>query len=147
MARTRKSNSQRGPSPNAAGKEPTTDAATVAHVSGGTVAVLRAVPATAPPNPEVRERAARRRFTAEYKLRILREADAGTSPGRARRAAAPGRVVLVPSDNVAAPAGRGRLERAGAEETGSSRHGDVTTGASEILGIPLKNLDDAGSDG
>jgi len=27
------------------------------------------------PNPEVRERAVRRRFTAEYKLRILREAE------------------------------------------------------------------------
>ena len=29
-----------------------------------------------PPDPEVTERAKRRRFTAEYKLRILREADA-----------------------------------------------------------------------
>lgn len=33
------------------------------------------------PDPEVRERAARRRFPAEYKLRIVREADACTGPG------------------------------------------------------------------
>jgi transposase-like protein len=34
------------------------------------------------PNPEVPERAVRRRFTAEYKLRILREADACDQPGQ-----------------------------------------------------------------
>jgi transposase-like protein len=33
------------------------------------------------PDPEVVERARRRRFTAEYKLRILREADGCTKPG------------------------------------------------------------------
>ena len=33
------------------------------------------------PNPELLERPQRRRFTAEYKLRILREADACTRPG------------------------------------------------------------------
>jgi transposase len=33
------------------------------------------------PDPELVERASRRRFTAEYKLRILREADACTKPG------------------------------------------------------------------
>ena len=33
------------------------------------------------PDPEVTERAKRRRFTAEYKLRILREADACTGDG------------------------------------------------------------------
>jgi transposase len=32
-------------------------------------------------DPEVLERAQRRRFTAEYKLRILREADGCTKPG------------------------------------------------------------------
>src|SRR6516162_11567265 len=37
--------------------------------------------ASAPPDPEVREKARRRRFTAEYKRRILREADACTKPG------------------------------------------------------------------
>lgn len=33
------------------------------------------------PNPQVQERASRRRFTAAYKLRILKEADACTKPG------------------------------------------------------------------
>ncbi len=35
----------------------------------------------APPDPEVPERPTRRRFTAEYKLCILKEADAATEPG------------------------------------------------------------------
>ena len=35
----------------------------------------------APPDPELVERARRRRFSAEYKLRILREADACNKPG------------------------------------------------------------------
>ncbi len=34
------------------------------------------------PNPEVAEKAVRRRFTAEYKLRILKEADACTKQGQ-----------------------------------------------------------------
>ena len=34
-----------------------------------------------PPDPEVLERPQRRRFTAEYKLRIVREADACRAPG------------------------------------------------------------------
>ncbi len=34
-----------------------------------------------PPDPELVERAGRRKFTAEYKLRIVREADACTQPG------------------------------------------------------------------
>jgi transposase-like protein len=33
------------------------------------------------PDPELVERARRRRFTAEYKLRVVREADACTAPG------------------------------------------------------------------
>jgi len=37
--------------------------------------------ALAPPDPEVRQIAERRRFSAEYKLRILRLADACTEPG------------------------------------------------------------------
>lgn len=35
----------------------------------------------APPNPEVTAKAARRRFTAEYKLRVLTLADACNEPG------------------------------------------------------------------
>src|SRR5450759_838889 len=39
-------------------------------------------PALVPlPDPELVERAKRRRFTAEYKLRVLREADACSQPG------------------------------------------------------------------
>ena len=34
------------------------------------------------PDPEVAERPVRRRFTTEYKLRILEEADACTEPGQ-----------------------------------------------------------------
>lgn len=37
--------------------------------------------AIAHPNPEVQDKAVRRRFTAEYKLRILTLADACTEPG------------------------------------------------------------------
>ena len=40
-----------------------------------------AVLTAAHPNPEVPDKAVRRRFTAEYKLRILNEADACTNPG------------------------------------------------------------------
>jgi len=35
-----------------------------------------------PPDPEVSEKAKRRRFSAEYKLAILREVDACTEPGQ-----------------------------------------------------------------
>ncbi len=38
-------------------------------------------PAAAVPDPEVSEKAGRRRFTAEYKLRILREAEGCETPG------------------------------------------------------------------
>ena len=44
------------------------------------VAAGRAAPKGAP-DPELVERPKRRRFSAEYKLRILREADACTRPG------------------------------------------------------------------
>jgi transposase len=35
----------------------------------------------APPDPEVPERATRRRFSADYKLAVLKEVDAATEPG------------------------------------------------------------------
>jgi transposase len=44
-------------------------------------AALQVVSPVPPPDPEVSERAARRRFTAEYKLRVLRQADACTGTG------------------------------------------------------------------
>ena len=37
---------------------------------------------SSPPDPEVPEKARRRRFSAEYKLAILREADRCTEPGQ-----------------------------------------------------------------
>lgn len=42
---------------------------------------LRNDGASSRPDPEVPERAQRRRFSAEYKLRILKEAEAYTEPG------------------------------------------------------------------
>ncbi len=72
MASAKKSNAQRRPAP--AGQEGRPDAPSPAIVSSAT-APLRVVPPLAVPDPEVRERAARRRFTAEYKLQVLREAD------------------------------------------------------------------------
>ena len=39
------------------------------------------MPAPAPPDPEVVARPKRRRFTAEYRLRIVKEADRCTQPG------------------------------------------------------------------
>ena len=36
------------------------------------------------PNPEIKEKKSRRRFTAKYKLRLLEEVDACTEPGRPR---------------------------------------------------------------
>jgi transposase-like protein len=44
-------------------------------VLSGAPAPLRVVPPPVVPDPEVRERAARRRFTAEYKLQVLRQAE------------------------------------------------------------------------
>lgn len=72
MASTKKSNARRRPVP--AAQEKTPDAASPAIVSGATAA-LRVVPSPVVPDPEVGERAARRRFTAEYKLQVLCEAD------------------------------------------------------------------------
>jgi transposase len=51
-----------------------------------TVLMTRSVPkdehaGMAPPDPEVPERATRRRFSPEYKLAVLKEADAATEPG------------------------------------------------------------------
>ena len=47
---------------------------------------------SSPPDPEVPEKAKRRRFSAEYKLAILREVDACTEPGQIGRASCRERV-------------------------------------------------------
>jgi transposase len=66
--------------PTAVSKEVAPDAPKGSSVSSGRTA-LQVVSASPPPDPEVAERAARRRFTAEYKLRMLRQADAYTGTG------------------------------------------------------------------
>src|SRR3989442_10126555 len=72
MASAKKSNARRRPVPAAQERKP--DAASPAIVSGATAA-LRVVPSPVVPDPEAGERAARRRFTGENKLQVLREAD------------------------------------------------------------------------
>ena len=47
----------------------------------GPTAPLHVVPSAPAADPEVAERAARRRFAAEYKLQVLRHAEACASPG------------------------------------------------------------------
>jgi transposase len=72
MATSKKAKAVRRPAP--AGPKERTDAPSPAVVSGAP-APLRVVPPPVVPDPEVHERAARRRFTAEYKLQVLREAE------------------------------------------------------------------------
>ena len=78
MARPKKTSRRRRPI--AARKEVVPDAPSGRSMTSGPTA-LQVVSAILPPDPEVSERAARRRFTAEYKLRVLRHADAGRGTG------------------------------------------------------------------
>ena len=59
------------------------------------------------PDPEVPAKIQRRRFTAAYRLRIVRQADACKKLRRGGGAAAPRRPVRVASDHVASPARAG----------------------------------------
>lgn len=52
-----------------------------ARSGGGSTAERQADPRLEVPDPQVPERARRRRFTAEFKLQVLREADHCTEPG------------------------------------------------------------------
>ena len=72
MATPKKAKAVRRPAP--AGPKESPDVPSPAVVSDAP-APLRVVPPPVVPDPEVRERAARRRFTAEYKLQVLRQAD------------------------------------------------------------------------
>jgi transposase-like protein len=72
MAITKKSKAVRRPAPTGPQESPEAPSAAVVN---GAAAPLRVVPLPVVPDPEVRERAARRRFTAEYKLQVLRQAD------------------------------------------------------------------------
>jgi transposase len=60
----------------AAGREDQRAVGELGFVAGG-----RAVPEGVVPDPELVERAKRRKFTAKYKLEILEQADACTRPG------------------------------------------------------------------
>ena len=128
-----------------------------------------------PVDPEVLERAVRRRFTAEYKLRVLREADACQEPGEIgallrreglysshltmwRRARDEGTLqALTPKkrgrrpkrvDPVQEENARLRRENARLERRlhQAELAIDLQKKVAEILGIPLKTLPDDGSD-
>lgn len=78
MASPKKASRPRRPS--AASKEGAPDARSGRSMTSGPTAP-QVVSPIAQPDPEVAERAARRRFTAEYKLRLLRQADACAGTG------------------------------------------------------------------
>ncbi len=169
MATPKKSKTSRRP----AAKEGVPDAPSPAIVSGA-AAALRVVPPSAPPDPEVSERAARRRFTAEYKLQVLQEADACAGTGELgallrrqglysshlttwRRQRERGALAaLAPKKRGRPGAPRSPLARRVAElERDKVRLErrlkqaetiiEVQKKVSEILGIPLKTEADAGS--
>jgi len=145
-------------------------------VSGG-AAALRVMAPSPPPDPEVPEvpeRAARRRFTAEYKLRVLHAADAGAGAGELggllrreglysshlttwRRQREQGTLAALSPKKRGRPAAPGsplarrvaELEREKARLEGRLKQAEtiieVQKKISEILGIPLKTADNAGS--
>src|SRR5437867_975041 len=79
MARPKKASSPRRPA--TAGKEVVHNAPSARAVTGGGSAPLQVVSPVPRPDPEVLERAARRRFSAQYKLGVLRQADACAGTG------------------------------------------------------------------
>ena len=142
-------------------------------MSGGPVP-LQVVSPAGPPDPEVTERAARRRFTAEYKLRMVRQADACAGSGELgallrreglysshlttwRRQWEQGSLAALSPKKRGRPAAPSsplarrvaELERENAQLTQRLRQAEtiisVQKKVSEILGIPLKPGDDAGS--
>jgi len=127
------------------------------------------------PDPEVTEKTTRRRFTAKYKLKVLREADASTKPGAI--GALLRREGLYSSHLITWRGQRDRSELAGLSPKKRGRMPavvnpltkrvaelerdkrrlehqvarqqlmlDVQKKVSELLGIPLAKLDDDGSD-
>ena len=126
------------------------------------------------PNPAVPEKPVRRRFTAEYKIRILREADRCSQPGqlgallrreglysshltnwRQQRDAgtlaglAPKRRGRKPAPNAPLIAENERLKRENQRLTEKLRQAEtiiqVQKKLSEVLGIPLPPSDSSGS--
>ena len=151
--------------PIAAGKEVGPDAPSGRPMTSGPAA-LEVVAPSPPPDPEVSERAARRRFTADYKLRLLRQADACTGTGEVgallrreglysshvttwRRQREQGSLAALSPQQRGRPAGPpsplGRrvaeLERENARLTHRLQHAEtiitVQKKLSEALGIPL----------
>jgi transposase len=171
MASPKKASAPRRPA--AAGKEVVPDAPSTRAVTSGP-APLQVVSAAPPPDPEVSERAARRRFTAEYKGRVLRQADACAGTGElgallrreglysshlttwrrqreqgVRAALSPrkrGRPAVPPSPLARQVA---ELQRENAQLSQRLKQAEtiiaVQKKVSEILGIPLKPGADAGS--
>ena len=68
------------------------------------------------PDPEVVAKPKRRQFTAEYRLRILEEADRCTQPGEVGPPASPRGVVQLASDGLAQGAAHGLAAGVGREE-------------------------------
>lgn len=143
-------------------------------LSGGSAMLERGSTASPQgvPDPEVVAHAKRRRFTAEYKLRILRQADACKEPGeigallrreglysshltqwrRQREEAAEAELKSRkrgPKAKVHDPRVK-QLERDNARLQRQLKRValllDIQKKAGEILGIPLKNLDDVEND-
>jgi hypothetical protein len=79
-------------------------------------------PAPVPLDPEVLEKAQRRQYSAEYKLRVLREADA-TEPGQTGALLRREGLYSFPSANVAAPAGGGCAVSPQPQEAGPQAEG------------------------
>ena len=141
--------------------------------SGGSSVVERpTAPSLTVPDPEVAARPKRRQFTAEYKLGILRQADACKAPGeigallrreglysshlvlwrRQREEAAQSQLRARrrgPKPRVQDPRVK-QLERDNARLQRQLKRValllDIQKKAGEILGIPMKNLDDVEND-
>jgi len=140
--------------------------------SGGSPGIERVTATPEVPDPEVAARPKRRQFTAEYKLRIVREADACKGAGevgallrreglysshlvlwrRQREEAAQAQLKARkrgPKAKVQDPRVK-QLERENARLQRQLKRVelllDIQKKAGEILGIPLKNLDDVEND-
>ena len=171
MSSPKKASAPRRPA--AVGKEVVPDAprARAMTLSSTPLQVVSPAPR---PDPEVTERAARRRFTAEYKLRVLRQADACAGTGELgallrreglysshlttwRRQRERGSLAALSPQKRGRPGGPpsplarrvAELERENARLTRRLKQAEtiiaVQKKVSEILGLPLTPGDDAGS--
>src|SRR5512132_4092880 len=108
-----------------------------------------------PPDPEVPEKARRRRFSAEYKLAILREADACTEPGQIgallRRQRETGALEALARKRGPKPAAPARVEAERLRRENERLRGrlaqaeriiEIQGKVSELLGIPLDPASD-----